>query len=78
MQEIVFNVIDARYRSGLPMIITTNLELKTIKNPDTETHSRIYDRILERCFPIEVKGTSHRRKNVNADYKQMKELLGLD
>ena len=78
MQEIVYNVVDSRYRSGLPMIITTNLSLDTIKNPDNTAESRIYDRLLEKCFPVEVKGSSHRRKNIRADYENMKGLLGLN
>lgn len=78
MQEIVYNVIDARYRAGLPMIITTNLSMETIKNPTNATDNRIYDRILEKCFPVEVKGASHRRKNIRQDYEHMKDLLGLN
>lgn len=78
MQEIVYNVVDARYRSGLPMIITTNLSIDTIKNPENTAESRIYDRILEKCFPVEVKGSSHRRKNIRADYENMKGILGLN
>lgn len=78
MQEIVYNVIDARYRAGLPMIITTNLSLETIKNPPNATDNRIYDRILEKCFPVEVKGKSHRRKNIKDEYENMKGLLGLN
>ena len=78
MQEIVFNVVDARYRSGLPMIITTNLGIETLKNPTSVSDTRIFDRILEKCFPIEVKGKSHRRKKIKEEYDDMKELLGLD
>lgn len=78
MQEIIFNVVDARYRSGLPMIITTNLALETLKNPPSVSDNRIFDRILEKCFPIEVKGKSHRRKNVKDEYGDMKEMLGLN
>ena len=78
MQEIVFNVVDARYRSGLPMIITTNLTMDAIKNPPNMADNRIYDRIIEKCFPIEVKGQSHRRKNVNKEYGDMKAMLGLN
>ena len=78
MQEIIFNVIDARYRSGLPMIITTNLGIETIKNPPNVSDNRIFDRILEKCFPIEVKGASHRRQNVRDEYEDMKDLLGLN
>ena len=75
--EQVFNVIDARYRSGKPMIITSNLSLEKIKNPPDTESKRIYDRIIERCFPIEITGKSRRRKNVREGYADMKALLGL-
>jgi len=50
--EQMFFVIDSRYRSRRPMIITTNLKLAELKNPPDLAHARIYDRILERCAPI--------------------------
>ena len=77
MQETVFNIIDARYRSGLPFIITTNLSGEEIKKPQDVGYSRIYDRILERCFPVEVSGASRRRQNVKDTYFDIKEKLGL-
>jgi len=77
MQEKIFNIIDGRYRAGLPMIITTNLTIDEIKKPDSVGNSRIYDRILERCFPVEVNGHSRRRKAVREEYAGMKEMLGL-
>ena len=77
-KEQVYNVIDSRYRSGLPMIITTNLTMEKIKNPEDIENRRIYDRILERCFPIEVGGGSRRRKAVREEYETMKNLLGLE
>lgn len=77
MQEMVFNIIDSRYRSGLPFIITTNLTLEEIKKPQDITCQRIYDRILERCFPIEVNGVSRRRQAVKNTYEDTKRRLGL-
>lgn len=77
MQEMVFNIIDSRYRSGLPFIITTNLSLEEIKKPQELSYSRIYDRILERCFPIEVLGNSKRRQAVKDSYFDTKKKLGL-
>lgn len=76
-KEQVYNIIDSRYRAGLPMIITTNLSMDKIKNPDDIENKRIYDRILERCHPIEVTGGSRRRKAVRESYSEMKEILGL-
>ena len=77
MQEMVFNIIDSRYRSGLPFIITTNLTTDEIKRPQDIGYSRIYDRILERCFPVEVAGTSRRRQNTADTFFDVKNKLGL-
>lgn len=76
-QEQVFNVIDARYRLGLPLIITTNLSIEDIKKTDSLSNQRIYDRVLAMCHPVEVKGMSRRRKKVALDFKSMNEMLGL-
>ena len=45
--EQVFNVIDSRYRSGKPLIVTTNLTLDDLRNPEDTAHSRI----MTACFP---------------------------
>lgn len=76
-KEQVYNIIDSRYRAGLPMIITTNLSIDKIKNPTDIENGRIYDRIIERCFPIEVVGQNRRHKAVRESYNDMKDLLGL-
>lgn len=77
MQEQVFNIIDARYRAGLPAIITTNLDIEEIKKPADIGSGRIYDRILERCHPIEVTGISRRRQKVKNEYVETNRILGL-
>lgn len=77
MQETVFNIIDARYRAGKPLIITTNLSIDEIKNPQNVSYGRIYDRIIERCFPVHVGGNSRRREKVKQSYHEMKRKLGL-
>lgn len=76
-KEQVYNIIDSRYRAGLPIIITTNLTIEKIKNPEDIENTRIYERILEKCFPIEVAGGSRRRKAIREEYNDMKSLLGL-
>lgn len=77
MQEMVYTIIDSRYRAGLPMIVTTNISIEQIKKTDNMERMRIYDRILERCFPIDVSGSSKRRRIVRSNYESMKEILGL-
>lgn len=64
--ERMFMVIDCRYRSRKPMIITTNLKLEEIKNPSDPAHARSYDRILERCAPILFSGRSFREEQAAA------------
>lgn len=61
-KQIIYSIIDRRYRSGKPMICTTNLDLKQLKNKLTGSDgvSRTYDRLIEMCSPIQVVGTSRR------------------
>lgn len=77
MAEQVYNIIDARYRSGLPFIITTNLTWEELTKPSEIAYSRIYDRVVERCFPVEVTGISRRRQNVKDTFADVRSKLGL-
>ena len=52
--EQMFFVIDSRYRSRRPMIITTNLKLSELKNPPDLAHARIYDRIPDSYTHLDV------------------------
>ncbi|NCB94588.1 MAG: ATP-binding protein [Clostridia bacterium] len=75
--EQVFNVIDSRYRSKKPMIITTNLGLYDIQHPEAEdiAHARIYDRILEVCQPIFFKGKNYRTENAQIARDKISKIL---
>ena len=73
--EQVFTVIDARYRSNRPLIVTTNLTLTEIKNPTDVMHKRIYDRVLEMCIPIKFTGNSMRGNIANSKFKIAQELI---
>lgn len=77
MTETVYTIIDARYRAGLPMIITTNLDAKTMMQEKDIARKRIYSRILERCHPIEVKGADRRARAAISDFAEMNRRLGL-
>ena len=74
-REQVFSVIDSRYRSQLPMIVTTNLTPKEMKNPTDLSRARIYDRVLERCTPIRVDNQNIRERNNADNLKKSKQLL---
>lgn len=58
--EQVFNVIDGRYLTQRPLIITTNLSLKEMKSTNQLSAKRIYDRILEMCVLVYFGGESLR------------------
>ena len=77
MQEIVFNVIDARYRANLPLIVTTNLTREELLHPSDLTYQRIFSRLFEMCTPIEVSGKDRRQKALREDIGKYKDLLEL-
>lgn len=76
--ERVYNVIDSRYRANKPMLLTTNLGVDELKNSDNIQYRRVYDRILEICYPVEFTGPSWRRKEAGTRYNEMLKLLEED
>ena len=68
--EQVYAVIDERYKSGLPVIITTNLKIAEIRNPQDVVYARIYSRILEMCTPVRISGED-RRKSIGKEKQQV-------
>ena len=73
--ETVYTVIDERYKSGKPLIITTNIQLDTLKNPQDVEHARIYDRIMERCMPISFGGRNYRSELGQGNRDATKKIL---
>jgi len=73
--EVVYNVIDSRYRTGRPMIVTTNKMLSDMQTASDIKYKRIYDRILEVCYPVEFVGRSWRMKEAANRFDEMKSLL---
>ena len=74
-REQVFSVIDSRYRSQLPIIVTTNLSLEELKDTTDLPKTRIYDRVMERCLPIRVNEQNIRELNQAAVLARAKQLL---
>ena len=73
--EQVFNVIDSRYRSGKPLIVTTNLTLDDLHNPEDTAHSRIYDRLLSMCVPVRFTGDNFWQETAQRKMESMKKLI---
>lgn len=77
-EEQIFNIIDARSTSELPVIVTTNLTMEELEHPTSMQYKRIYDRVLEMC-PIRLKLVGESRRRANAAEREQiarKILLG--
>lgn len=73
-REQVYEIVNRRYLSGRPMVVTTNLTLKELKNANRDD-SRIHDRVLERCVPVCFDGNSLRQEKTAERVKRMQTLL---
>lgn len=74
--EQIYNIVDSRYRSRKPLIVTTNLTLDEIRHPQDTAHARIYDRLLEMCIPVSCIGVSFRKENAQEKLERLKILIG--
>nr|UVM99726.1 MAG: AFG1-like ATPase [Bacteriophage sp.] len=77
MWEKVMDVIDARYRAGLPLIVTTNLNPKDLYDPSDIRRQRVFSRLKEMCIFLEVNGPDRRSKKMQNKLTTAKSLLGL-
>ena len=77
VNEAVYNVIDARYRTGLPLIVTSNISPDRMMTEENVSRQRIYSRVTELCHPVEVRGTDRRVKSALDNFAEMNRLLGL-
>ena len=74
--EQVYNVVDSRYRSNKPLIVTTNLTLEQLQHPEDTAHARIYDRLLEMCVPVRFTGGNFRKVTAQQKMERIKKLMG--
>ncbi len=73
--EQVYNVIDSRYRSGRPLIVTTNYTPDMLRNPQDTAHARIYSRVMEMCVPVLCTGRQNRKHNAQRKMELLKKLM---
>ena len=76
--EQVYNIIDTRYKSGRPLIITTNLTLEELNYPADVQHKRIYDRVLGMCVPVKFIGVNFRKQEATTKMSTAKRLFGME
>lgn len=75
--EIVYTVVDERYKANLPLIVTTNLSTDDIKRPSNNDYARIYSRIEEMCQPLYVQAAGYRQDKADEKRRVVREVLGI-
>ena len=69
--ELMYYVIDERYKTGKPTIVTTNYALANMEQEEEVWRGRIYDRIIEMCpITLKMEGKS-RRSGIAEGRKQL-------
>jgi len=75
--EQIYSVFDTRYRSGKPLIVTTNLSPNDFKNPENLSYERVYDRIIQTSpIVVKIEGESRRAEMGKAKREKHQNLLG--
>lgn len=77
MSEQVELLIDQFYRAKIPMIVTSNHSPKWMLQDRDIRRGRMYDRILERCHPVNFGSESKRMKTARSGFANTKKELGL-
>lgn len=75
--EQVYEIINERYKAKKPLIVTTNLNMVTLKTTEDMTKRRVYDRIIEMCTPCKVAGAGRRQAAARDKMARMMEQFGL-
>lgn len=59
-REMLFTVIDERYKANKPLILTSNINYQELTQGLNSSVGRVYDRVIEMCRPVMKKGKSKR------------------
>ena len=73
--ECAYDIVNERYKSQKPLIITTNLTMKEMKNEKELALKRIYSRLIELCTPVKVQGLQRREEKARVKMEQMRMIL---
>ena len=78
VMEHVYDVVDGRYKAGKPMVITTNFPFRRMLEAEGgDPWQRVFDRIVECCYPVQYEGASRRREKGLAMRVHLREKLGI-
>lgn len=78
MAEQTYEIINARYKAKMPLIVTTNLSPSMMEKDTNITKRRVYERVLEMCQMVQVSGKSRRMGISREKARIARELLGLE
>lgn len=59
--EVLYKIVDDRYKAGAPMIITTNLTEVEFADPQDIRFRRIMSRLWDKCYPVKMVGQDRRK-----------------
>lgn len=74
--EIIEFVIDERYKTGKPLIVTTNLSKSQMENRENMDYWRIFERLDEMCQPLFFGGPSRRKEKADRKRRIIREVFG--
>ena len=76
--ENAIEIINTRYKSGKPLIITTNLTMDVFKSTKETNYSRLYTRVQEMCpTGVKVNKAGRRQALAKESHDEMQKILGL-
>lgn len=73
--ERVNEIIDSRSLQNKPLIISTNLSMRDMNNPDDLHYVRIYQRVFEICYPVLFEGKSYRLEKAKDNFYELQKVL---
>jgi DNA replication protein DnaC len=71
VQEVIFRIVDGRYKRLKPIMATSNLPPKELAE---RIGKRAYDRLIEISQPIQNEATSYRREKAKSRMERFKDL----
>jgi len=74
-QEMIYTIIDERYKANKPLIITSNISYKDLLLSISGEQGRVYERIAEMCQPVNKSGKSRRMVKAISKSERFKELM---
>lgn len=74
--EQLFTLIDERYKSNRPTIITTNQNPRDMAAVEGIEYKRIYSRVTEMCVPFFISGTAQRTAAAKTKAAKLLDILG--